>query len=287
MFLNGRIVEPVMPLNFLRSILVTLLVIATHAQAAIDLGNQWLKLQQQPDGRVYSTGTTSTPIQSTAEAIKTLSLTEPTPDLVTLPAREFIHGQNLEHLEDLHCWLAFAPSDVETKTAMIHSINRYSRANGGFGDYIGHEHSVLATVFALNGLRDLTAPNTASTQTAIQYLLTTQRNDGGWAEEGNYSSIYITALVSQLLQRYRLEFNVSNATAKATQFLLQQQKTGGGWETSLDSAQALLAIILNSTNASTYQVALEKLNAAQAAKWLLVQRCIYYRFGIASFISSQ
>lgn len=254
-----------MPLNFLRSFLITLLFIANWSQASIDTGIQWMKIQQQADGRFYSSGTTSTPIQATAEAVKSLALTAPAPDPVTRSARDYIHGQPLDHLEDLHYWPAFAPSDVETKTELINLINRYSRANGGFGDYIGNEHSVLATVFALNSLRDLSAPNTASTQTAIQYLLNAQKSDGGWAEEGNYSSIYITALVSQLLQRYRLEFNVTNATAIATQFLLQQQKTGGGWETSLDSAQALLAIILNSTNASTYQVALEKLNAAQAS----------------------
>lgn len=253
-----------MPRIVLRSILVIFYVIINHAHASIETGNLWPKQQQQADGSFYSANTTSTPTQATAEALKALDLpSAPTANSLTDAAKAFLNSQPLDSLEDLARSLPYAPKDNETKSKLINNILQYSNLKGGFGDYIGHESSVLATIFALNGLRDLDASANQKTQNAIQFLLKKQKSDGGWAEESNYSSTYVTALASQVLQRYKLEYEVENPIAQANQYLLRQQNSAGGWSSSLETAQATLALIINSSGLTTYQTGIEKLTATQ------------------------
>jgi hypothetical protein len=244
---------------------------STSANSSVETGLAWLKQQQVLDGSFVSTGILSTPFQATSEALNTFSLFSTIDPAQKSLAISYLRVQPHDQLEDLSRWVQTSVSIGDSNPTFLQSLNPYLRPVGGYSDYVDYDHSAHATAFALQSLNILGAEQTVNTQKAVTYLLNLQQKDGGWAEEENLSSVYVTALVNRVLQSYRFKFTLGPQIAGATQYLLNNQVAQGGWQNNLDTALALLTIIPVTPDVTKYQFALTKLRDAQAETALALQ----------------
>ena len=87
----------------------------------------------------------------------------------------------------------------------------------------------------------------ATREMYVNYILTKQLPDGGWALTGSVSDPDVTAMVLQALSNYQNNSKVKTATSKALICLSNMQNTNGGFstfgqETSESSVQVLVAL---------------------------------------------
>jgi prenyltransferase beta subunit len=142
-------------------------------------------------------------------------------------------------------------------------IKYYQRSDGGFQiETRGTLGSVVETAVALDFLLDLGKPPSSNVITrAVKFLITQQREDGGFAEninvrhpiewddkyiyEKRISTPHITAWVLRALLKAGLS-KENSAVSKALNYLAVSQKTDGGWshfKSEIKSSLHLTALI--------------------------------------------
>ena len=87
----------------------------------------------------------------------------------------------------------------------------------------------------------------ATREAYVDYILTAQLSDGGWALSGNTADVDITAMALQALANYKDDSKVSKAIDKGLAFLASKQNADGGFtaydaESSESVAQVLVAL---------------------------------------------
>ena len=87
----------------------------------------------------------------------------------------------------------------------------------------------------------------ASAEAYVDYILTAQLSDGGWALSGNVSDVDITAMALQALAHYRDDGNVAKAIEKGLALLASRQNADGSFtaydaQSSESVAQVIVAL---------------------------------------------
>jgi 5-hydroxyisourate hydrolase-like protein (transthyretin family) len=240
-----------------------LLLLSTASFADIDTGAAWLRTQQLASGEFYSSGTTSTSYQATAEALETLSQANAISADAQAKALSYLQGQGYENTEFTARYALAAHAAGAYVGAFAQQLLAVRNPDGGIGDAPGYDSAIGNSAFALRAISAAGLPATTDVGFVVGYLLQEQQQSGGWADGPNHPSIYVSALASIALQRYRFQYSVGTPIAAASAFLLATQQPSGGWADATDAALALLALIPVTTDSTRYAAALQRLRDAQ------------------------
>lgn len=231
--------------------------------AHADIGLQWLSEQGQADGRYSTSSDITRYFESTSEALRTLTLLSHSPSPLAIDLLNAESYLNTEYLSRQIIANFEAHRELST---LLTPLSNYQNGDGGFGDLLGYESTVLDTSYALQALAYVGMYEHPAAAPAIAFLRQKQRPDGGFAlnPTNETSSVFVTALANLALQRLSLRYNLTTTLESARYFLANQlaTETLADWEISL----ALLAIIPLTTDASRYQTALQTLRAHQNSR---------------------
>lgn len=246
---------------FTRLIFLLCIGFLTPAWAEIQAGLAWLTAQSQPDGSYVTATTIATPVQATAEALRTLQAFEISPPST---AYAYLNAEPFDNTEYLARKIITQADAGERVTELVSTLLTHQNFDGGFGDLSGYHSTVLDTALALEALEAAGSGNTAAVGAAVGFLLRQQHAAGGWEDESNPPSVSISALAMRALWLHRQAFDVTAALDKVQAFLLAQ-RAGASWSASFATAMALLAILPRLNNTAVVADSLSALRAVQAA----------------------
>ena len=251
------------------------LAISLHNQSApeVSIGADYLFAARHPLGG-WSSEVAYGSIVDTAIAIDTLRMLNYSGDAL-IRALGWLSQQKAE-LTDEIAWKLTALKGYENVSALAEQLVQSQNSDGGWGVKPGYESSLLDTAFAVEallrsgyeehtkrgirfiereagrqgiftvslGILALRSHSLASdlppsevVRKADEWLLGTQRSDGGWGE------LYSTPLDTSLaLSALFVSAHAPNATQKAAEYLLSTQHPDGGWGDVLTTAFALRAL---------------------------------------------
>jgi hypothetical protein len=245
--------------------LVFVLIMLSPQIAAQDAG--FLIASANLDGSISGGNDAATSYQSTAEALHTL---------IELGAADAPLADGAID------YLATVGADPSTENLALRAIVRYRRGlavageletliqhrnrDGGFGGFPGHGSTPFDTAHALLALTIANQISSEILNSGLNYLIAQQSPEGGWSVNvANANSLEVTALVLDFLRRHALRFDLSVLGGGAAYYLYSLQDANGHWGDFETTAQALLALIPVTADASRYADALEFLEAGQAA----------------------
>lgn len=240
---------------------VFFLIFTSQSYASSDAGIAWLKSQQQGDGSFSSDLSLADPSQTTTEVLITLNRYKSLEELTKAKALAFLSEQQSSNLESNVNTLRI--NKALSLNLPVKSFKDFSGYSGGFGDFPGYDDSIYATAQLLASIDNLVALQEVNGSKALGYLLSKQRSDSAWSEEGNNSSVVVTAQVNRALQQHRLTFNLNDKISTSSQYLTKAQSSSGGWSSVLETAQALLAVIPSASTPSVYEKSVASLTNAQ------------------------
>lgn len=239
------------------------------ADPAID----WLASQQQADGSFsHSPSSLATPFQATAEVLLTLQAMDLTTHSAYRPAVDYITANSDANTEYLARKIQILAADGQDVTVLIADLVNRQNPDGGFADQPGYGSSVLTTGFAIAVLYQAQVPVADAITHAIQYLLSSQNEDGTWGDHFQASPMYLTAHTVMALTPYKLtEHGVSNAVASATSYLSSQADFAGQWSEVHSTALILQALLDNTSDGAAYDFNIEDLRSIQSPdnSWLM------------------
>lgn len=247
-----------------KSIMFACMLWATPLYAAFDV--DWLTAQQNPDGSYATVNDVATAFQATAESLRSFHLLEETNPPGIPAALSFINAESFHSTENLTRKIianANAGADV---SELLAELVVTQNPDGGFGVLAGFQSTPLETAFALKAMAAAGLDQSNAINAAISYITSSQHSDGSYSSSvGNESSVYITALVSQALQRFLFTGGAPQVIDAANACLLANQVSAGGWVSDWETALALLAIVPVTADATRYATALDALRARQLA----------------------
>lgn len=234
--------------------LLTLLSFSPNASfASIETGLLWLTQQQQVDGRYQSSYSLATDSQSTVESLVTLKQYGVLESADRDRAIAFLRTQEKHDLEGNI--LALRINKAFNESLPFTPLGEFLGSAGGFADYPAFSESVYTTAQLLLYVDSVQEMYNWQASKAVAYLIAAKKSDTSWAEEGNKSSLWVSAHVHRALHKQRANFNVSNTLSVSTRAFGNSQSTVGGWGSVLDTAQVLLAIIPTAQTPSAYKKA--------------------------------
>lgn len=232
---------------------------------ANEAGLLWLLAQQHDDGRIAATPDETTVHHATFEALRTLHLLGYGGDAHLLKALHYLNSDTTVGFPYLPRHLIAKRLAGESAAAQVDELRAYQNANGGFTGWLGEQSSVVDTIEALEALTDAGIDERNIIGPALEFLLALQRADGGFApSEASPPSVALTARAVSLFQRHLFDYSLGAALQAAAGFLWQHQRADG-WGEVWESAQALLALIPVTTDATRYAGAVTALRASQEA----------------------
>jgi hypothetical protein len=233
--------------------------------AFAETGLDWLVAQQNQDGSVSRPSDIASPLQSSAEAIRTLAEYGQAGDAPAAAAVQFLLTDGHHNTETLSRKIIAGVLTGTSVQSFVTELLGCQSSQGGFGEFAGYEPSILDTSFALEALAYAGVRSGNAVASGVGYLLNRQQADGSWQGPGNASETYVTALALGAIWQYRHVFNVTPAIQTATAWLLQQRHSGALWDSTFESAAALAAIAPALTDLSSIQASLDVLRGEQAA----------------------
>jgi hypothetical protein len=238
--------------------------ILTPAAQGNEAAVSWLLDQQLDDGRVATTDDETTAPHASLEALRAL---DPVADQTEAWARlhQFIDQASGSGIPDVARRLIALGLSGAPQAGLLADLRRHQNPDGGFAAEPGNQSSVLDTLDALDAFATVGFSDFTVLQPAATFLVAHQRPDGGFAATAQSpSSVYLTARVVAGLQRYRIEYGLSEALQAAVDFLAARE-TEAAWGRTWQSAQALLALLPSTADTGRYVGALDALRAGQGA----------------------
>ncbi|MCP5158426.1 MAG: carboxypeptidase regulatory-like domain-containing protein [Gammaproteobacteria bacterium] len=248
---------------FVTGILFSLVLWVYPAQADIATGLAWLAGQAQSNGAYASNTNLATPVQATAETLRTFQALGEAPAGI-FAARQFLSAEPFDNTEYLARKIIAGIAASEDVSMLVTELLTHQNSDGGFGDFAGHQSTMLDTAFALDALAMMGSADTSLVDSAVSFLLDRQRPDGGWADNENATSAFLSAQILRSLWHYRQVFAVTPALDGAQAFLLAQ-RGGSVWQEILETALALIAIAPRLSDTSSIADSLAVLANAQLA----------------------
>ena len=244
-------------------LITLLLAISLSPPAFADIGIDWLTQQAQSEGNYSTPNNIATPFMETVETLQTFyKLGEITQPSIT-NALEFINNTPFPSTEILSQKLIIQALAGQYPNSLHTEL--ISRMGEGLGDLENYDSSIRDTAWALEAL-SRTETSDEIISPAIEYLLLQQQQNGGWADNDNQSSVYITAIVMHALWQSRHNFpnlNIALALNQAQTYLLSQKNNNGLWNETFETALALIAILPRLTAPDEISDSIQALRAAQ------------------------
>lgn len=183
------------------------------AIADVAAGYQWLSQQQQSDGAIFSSNEQALKYQASHEALKASALFD------NLALTSFFQASTINDTEFLARHLQVV-DDATQKQVLLNKILTRQNQDGGFGHIPAYGSTNYDSYWALLAIVDSSTVALSGSK-VLSYLMTNQNVDGGWSYPESFSSIYLTARVTELLVQLRLQYpTVQDTLNKATGYLL-------------------------------------------------------------------
>lgn len=165
--------------------------------------------------------------------------------------------------------LLLSGEDIGTTTG-VNILLSNQNTDGGWGIASKFESDSIDTSLALQALKDVNYSDQTVIQSAINYVLSIQNPDGGWGfYQGDYSSVYMTALVSMTLQQFPQTTSLATAINKAKSYLITHQNADGGFGSSsstvYETAYVYMALVEVTTDNTVLGNAVNYLTANQSS----------------------
>lgn len=109
-------------------------------------------------------------------------------------------------------------------SSLLSELLTHQNFDGGFGDSIGFDSSVLDTVFALEALAAAGVESGPDVAGAVGFVLNEQQPDGGWADGANELSVYLCAFATRALAPYRDTFVCTGMYRKRVEWALSRTR---------------------------------------------------------------
>ncbi|MEW8000742.1 MAG: carboxypeptidase-like regulatory domain-containing protein [Candidatus Thiodiazotropha endolucinida] len=248
----------------LLAVMPFILLSALSVNVSADIGTDWLSAQSQSDGSYTGYQRIATTFQSTSETLRVFHDMGLTNQTGQIAAQDYLNTEPFNNTEYLSRKIIAGLSAGNDVATLIAVLKAYQNADGGFGELPGYSSTSLDTAYALEALAIAGRTGDPDLSHAIAYLVSQQSSEGGFAlNTANDSAIFVTAVASIALQKYRIIYNLSAAIDSATNHLLQQRDTTGAWSTHWETAAALLAVMPTSSDAAVYADAITALQGAQ------------------------
>lgn len=213
-----------------------------QAQTAPEVarGLQWLSAQVQSNGALLNESQSiATALQSRSEAAYALKLLASIPPaLIDAIAAET--ESNTEYVARQIISLSLAGQSV---AAQLSELVSRQNGDGGFGGAPGYASDPLDTAWTLLALNSASSTNAPAISAAVNYLLSSQDANGGYAVTGNNTQSYISALAATALQVSSNSPVTVNALNKLNTWLLSQQKADGSWGSVAETSIIYLALL--------------------------------------------
>lgn len=211
----------------------------------------WLDAQLQGGGSYERPSDIATPVQATAETLRTLHVLDSvhTPRSASLA---FLDASSGQPITEYLARTLIAHSEAGTPAGdMLVALEANQNPDGGFGGSPGMFSTVLDTAFALEALAKMSSSHTAVISAAVNYLRAQQNTDGSYTQNRYAQGArYITASALMALHVHRLRYDLAQPIGKAVNFLLSNQDANGGWGSDFETSWALLALIPATTDAA-------------------------------------
>ncbi|MEY8198664.1 MAG: carboxypeptidase regulatory-like domain-containing protein [Colwellia sp.] len=232
----------------------------------IEAAQQWLGLQQKADGRLESEHLFATAFQATAETVRLRHLTHDSNFVNTDSALGFMGLQLQSGTEILARHLIASGKGAAGTDSQIKELLLRQNRDGGFGDQLGYDSTSLDTAFALDAVHAIGTNDASVISSALAFLKAQQHTDGSFSiTYAQQDSVYTTALVMQVLQRYIFAYPVSDILDSGKGFLVSQQEATGEWNSEWLTSQVLLALIPMTTDTSSVEASIDYLIHKQNA----------------------
>lgn len=147
--------------------------------ADISSGRAWLAAQSQPNGRYATTRDLATPVQASAEALRTFQTLGETTLPGILAARAYLAAEPFHTTEYLARKILMQAEAGASVTTLVTALRTHQNADGGFGDLPGYASTTLDTAFALEALAAAGDRSAATTGAAVSFLRQRQAASGG------------------------------------------------------------------------------------------------------------
>uniref|UniRef100_UPI003D0CF05F carboxypeptidase regulatory-like domain-containing protein n=2 Tax=Sulfurimonas sp. TaxID=2022749 RepID=UPI003D0CF05F len=151
----------------------------------------------------------------------------------------------------------------ETNTSLVSFLLERQNQDGGFGEFLGFNSTVIDTSIALEAMSSLNTMDDRA-KDSISYLLNEQQTNGSWGEGSNENSIYLTACAMHALWLYRYQYDIASQLEQAKTFL-ESQKNEQLWGELHQSAQVLIAIAPMYSSIDDVQESINAINLLQKA----------------------
>lgn len=207
--------------------------------------NDWLLMQQNPDGSIVGNDNIATPFQATADSLQLAAVR----DVAGTQGLGFLVAQLQQvpfaQTEYLGRYFLIASEAGLPVTDVLSELSGRQNSDGGLGGHAGYASTPLDTAFALQALALADSPiNTKVSGLAVGFLLEHQLDNGGWQDGANEASVYVTAQVLLALWHFRELYTAVPAALTAGQnFLLSRRDAHGLWPETFETALAMLAIL--------------------------------------------
>ncbi|MGR8935343.1 MAG: hypothetical protein ACU837_13270, partial [Gammaproteobacteria bacterium] len=240
--------------------------LALTPTAAADIGSDWLAAQFQADGSVATADDLATAYQSTAETLRTwYALGESSRPLIP-PVLQYLDNEPYRGTGYLSRLIQAKHAAGYGVGSWVDELLLRSNYDGGFGEWPGYDSNALDSALALDVLHNSGYGNSEKAYNAVDFLVRSQRADGGWENGGNASGVYVTAQAITALSPYQTAFQeLPGALNAARNFLLSQRDALGLWNEDHLSATVLLALLANGAETSLVRPVAEALQNKQGA----------------------
>jgi hypothetical protein len=207
----------------------------------------YLETSQNADGSWGSRAA----IRDTSEILKVLHDVQPTSLSIT-PATDWINAYTITNNDYLARKVEAVAHTGTPEQADIDTLKAAIR-NGGWGAETRYERDILSTIVIARALDSAGALDTATLESVVDYLISSQNNTQGDPGFGSFSyydnsvsSIYITSEAILFLKANQTYIDVTAVCDNAGQFLLNSMNPDGSIGTkayeSLIAAKALLKL---------------------------------------------
>lgn len=242
------------------------LVIAASGNAAqspeVGRGLSWLSGQVQGNGSLAGgAGSVARPVQAETDALHTLAVLEE----VSQPLALRVAANDETSTESLARSAIALSYAGQSPAGAIVALQKHRNLNGGFGDEQGSASNPLDTAWALLAFRVSGFSDASTLKTALDYLVSQGRTDGGYAVPGESNSVYATSYALQALVAYRDAYALDPYINKSIGWLLAVRGGSGSYGSPLYDALGAIALSAATTDATQYTSLLAALRTAQGA----------------------
>ncbi|VAW64912.1 hypothetical protein MNBD_GAMMA09-805, partial [hydrothermal vent metagenome] len=258
----------------------------TNANAVVD--TSWLVGQQNTDGSFSAQNDISLQTQNTSEALQTLYVTGDIALVDESLAIQFLSVSDFTHLENLVAAIYVNNNAGLDVSGLIVQLKSFiNNDDGGFSGIVGYQSTVLSTALAIQALAVSGSLLDNDFSYAVGFLTGRQNTDGSWSSDGNTSSVYITAIASQALQKIQTVFNVTGNINNANNFLLSYLQNNIVSTENFEIALAVLSIAPSTVDKTVYQFLVDQLIAMRNADGSWAQDTYTTALSIRALLSAE